>query len=100
MSKKEPYIFMDLTPEYVIQHRRMKNLDTMYGIYLGIELRPSREVKSGEFHSTSSFIYPKYVVLTGRACKSPHPHRHHTKEEFIEKYENDPEFKEFMNSII
>lgn len=42
---------------------------------------------------TQSWIYPDYVVLTGRACIAPHPHRHYTFEEFIDKLCSDPEFK-------
>lgn len=40
-----------------------------------------------------SRIYPDYVVLTGRAFIAPHPHRHYTLEEFIDKLEKDPDFK-------
>lgn len=42
---------------------------------------------------TQSWIYPDYVVLTGRAFRAPHPHRHYTFEEFIDKLYSDPEFK-------
>lgn len=40
-----------------------------------------------------SWIYPEYVVITGRAFSAPHPHRHYTFEEFIDKLYSDPEFK-------
>lgn len=40
-----------------------------------------------------SRIYPDYVILTGRAIVAPHPHRHYTLEEFIDKLEKDPDFK-------
>lgn len=38
-----------------------------------------------------SRIYPDYVVLTGRAFRAPH--RHYTFEEFVDKLEEDPDFK-------
>ena len=34
-----------------------------------------------------SRIYPKYVVITGRAFSAPHPHRHYSFEEFIDSEE-------------
>lgn len=40
-----------------------------------------------------SWIYPNYVVITGRAFSAPHPHRHYSFEEFIDKLYSDPEFK-------
>jgi hypothetical protein len=40
-----------------------------------------------------SRIYPKYVVITGRACSAPHPHRHYSFEEFIDKLNEDSNFK-------
>lgn len=40
-----------------------------------------------------SWIYPDYVVLTGRAFRAPHPHRHYSFEEFINKLYSDSEFK-------
>lgn len=43
-----------------------------------------------------SRIYPKYVVLTGRAFCAPHPHRHYTLEEFVDKLEQDPNFKQII----
>ena len=43
-----------------------------------------------------SRIYPDYVVLTGRAFIAPHPHRHYTLEEFIDKLEKDPDFKQII----
>lgn len=43
-----------------------------------------------------SRIYPEYVVITGRAFRAPHPHRHYTIEEFIDKLEKDPNFKQII----
>lgn len=43
-----------------------------------------------------SRIYPKYVVITGRSFSAPHPHRHYSFEEFIDKLYTDPKFKEFL----
>jgi hypothetical protein len=40
-----------------------------------------------------SRIYPEYVVLTGRAFSAPHPHRHYSFEEFVDKLNKDPNFK-------
>jgi hypothetical protein len=40
-----------------------------------------------------SRIYPKYVVLIGRAFCTPHPHRHYTFEKFVDKLNKDPNFK-------
>ena len=40
-----------------------------------------------------SWIYPEYVIRTGRSFAAPHPHRHYTFEEFIDKLYSDPEFK-------
>ena len=48
----------------------------------------------------SSRIYPKYVVITGRAFSAPHPHRHYSFEEFIDKLNEDPNFKKvILNEI-
>jgi hypothetical protein len=44
-----------------------------------------------------SWIYPDYVAITGRAFKAPHPHRHYTFEEFVDKLYSDPEFKKKLN---
>ncbi len=41
----------------------------------------------------SSRIYPKYVVITGRAFSAPHPHRHFTFEEFLDCLYKDENFK-------
>jgi hypothetical protein len=38
-------------------------------------------------------IYPKYVVITGRAFSAPHPHRHYSFEEFIDKLNADSDFR-------
>ena len=40
-----------------------------------------------------SRLYPKYVVIIGRAFYAPHPHRHYTFEEFVDKLHEDPNFK-------
>ena len=40
-----------------------------------------------------SRIYPKYVKITGRSFSHPHPHRHFTFEEFIDKLNEDSHFK-------
>lgn len=40
-----------------------------------------------------SRIYPKYVAITGRAFIAPHPHRHYNLEEFIDKLNEDTNFK-------
>jgi hypothetical protein len=40
-----------------------------------------------------SWIYPDYVAIIGRAFKAPHPHRHYTFEEFVDKLHSDPEFR-------
>ena len=43
-----------------------------------------------------SRIYPKYVVITGRSIIAPHPHRHYSFEEFVDKLNEDPEFKNII----
>lgn len=40
-----------------------------------------------------TWIYPKYVRLTGRGFAFPHPHRHFNFEEFIDMLYKDNEFK-------
>ena len=40
-----------------------------------------------------SWIYPKYVIITGRSFCRPHPHRHYSFEEFLDKLYSDSEFK-------
>lgn len=40
-----------------------------------------------------SRIYPKYVVITGRAFSAPHPHRHYSFEEFVDKLNDDSDFR-------
>lgn len=47
-----------------------------------------------------SRLYPKYVVRTGWSFSAPHPHRHYTLEEFIDKLEEDPNFKNVILNII
>ena len=61
----------------------------LYELYTSIELRPS----DADGLKRWSRLYPKYVVITGRAFSAPHPHRHYTFEEFIDKLYSDPEFK-------
>lgn len=58
----------------------------LYELYKSIPLRPVGLKRW-------SRLYPEYVVLTGRACVAPHPHRHYTFEEFLDKLYSDPEFK-------
>ena len=41
----------------------------------------------------NTWIYPKYVVITGRAFCHPHPHRHYSFEEFLDKLYSDSDFK-------
>ena len=43
--------------------------------------------------SNQSRIYPDYVVITGRAFRVQHPHRHYSFEEFVDKLNKDPNFK-------
>ena len=57
----------------------------LYELYTSIELRPGPLRRSR--------LYPEYVILTGRACCPPHPHRHYTFEEFVDKLYEDPNFK-------
>jgi len=58
----------------------------LYDLYKSIQLRRT-ETKLW------SRLYPKYVVRTGLSFSSPHPHRHYTLEEFLDKLEEDPNFK-------
>ena len=46
-----------------------------------------------------SRIYPKYIVITGRAFKAPHPHRHYTFDEFVDKLNEDPNFKNVILNV-
>ena len=46
-----------------------------------------------------SRIYPKYVVITGRSFSAPHPHRHYTFDEFIDKLYTDKNFKNIILNI-
>lgn len=57
----------------------------LYELYTSIELMPKP--------LRWSRLYPKYVVKTGRAFSTPHPHRHYTFEEFVDKLNEDPNFK-------
>lgn len=58
----------------------------LYDLYKSIPLGP---MSPGLW----SRLYPKYVVITGRAFSAPHPHRHYTFEEFIDKLNEDPKFR-------
>jgi hypothetical protein len=58
----------------------------LYELYKSIQLRP-------EGLKMWSRLYPKYVVITGRSFSAPHPHRHYTLEEFLDKLYEDPNFK-------
>ena len=58
----------------------------LYELYTSIPLRH-------EGPGLWSRLYPKYVVITGRAFSAPHPHRHYTFEEFVDKLKEDPNFK-------
>ncbi len=58
----------------------------LYELYESIPLRPDGP-------KLWSRLYPKYVVITGRAFSAPHPHRHYTFEEFVDKLKEDPNFK-------
>ena len=59
----------------------------LYELYTSIELRPSYSFKRW------SRLYPKYIVKTGRAFSAPHPHRHYTFEEFVDKLNEDHNLK-------
>jgi hypothetical protein len=56
----------------------------LYELYCSI---PKRTVYN------QSRIYPDYVVITGRAFKAPHPHRHYSFEEFIDKLNDNSDFR-------
>lgn len=58
----------------------------LYDLYESIPLRP-------EGQKLWSRLYPKYVVIIGRAFSAPHPHRHYTFEEFVDKLNEDTNFK-------
>ena len=58
----------------------------LYELYKSIQLRH-------EEPPMWSRLYPKYVVRTGRSFSAPHPHRHYTFEEFIDKLYKDSNFK-------
>lgn len=58
----------------------------LYELYTSIPLR-------SESQKLWSRLYPKYVVITGRSFSAPHPHRHYTFEEFVDKLKDDPNFK-------
>ena len=59
----------------------------LYNYYLSIPLCTRHQ---------QSRIYPKYVVITGRAFSHPHPHRHYSFEEFIDKLYQDNNFKNIL----
>jgi hypothetical protein len=58
----------------------------LFELYLSIPLTPTGPL-------SWSRLYPKYVVITGRSFSAPHPHRHYTLEEFLDKLYEDPNFK-------
>lgn len=64
----------------------------LYELYESIQLRPTGP-------KLWSRLYPKYVVITGRAFSAPHPHRHYTFEEFADKLNEDPNFKNVILNI-
>ena len=43
--------------------------------------------------SYRSWLYPRYVKITGRSFCYPHPHRYFSLEEFLDKLYSDPEFR-------
>ena len=43
-----------------------------------------------------SRIYPKYVIITGRSFSAPHPHRHYSFEEFVDKLNDDSDFRKVI----
>lgn len=46
-----------------------------------------------------SWIYPNYVKITGRSITRPHPHRHYTLDEFLDRlYEEGSGFRERLES--
>jgi hypothetical protein len=51
----------------------------LYELYTSIQLIPL------DGFNRWSRLYPKYVVKTCRAFSAPHPHRHYTFEEFVDK---------------
>lgn len=59
----------------------------LYELYTSIELIPLHGLNRW------SRLYPEYVVIIGRAFLPPHPHRHYTFEEFVDKLHEDPNFK-------
>lgn len=61
----------------------------LYDLYKSISLGPKGP-------GLWSRLYPKYVVITGRAFSAPHPHRHYTFEEFIDKLNEDPNFRNII----
>lgn len=58
----------------------------LYDLYESIPLKPMGP-------ELWSRLYPEYVVIIGRAFLPPHPHRHYTFEEFVDKLNEDPNFK-------
>lgn len=58
----------------------------LYELYTSIPLKPVGP-------KLWSRLYPKHVVITGRAFSAPHPHRHYTFEEFVDKLNEDSNFK-------
>ena len=48
--------------------------------------------------SKPSWIYPIYVRIVGRSCIGPHPHKHFSLEEFLDKLQSDKEFYKILNT--
>lgn len=88
LKQLEPYTKIGPTAD-----EYLKNINDiqLYNYYLSIEL-PSVGHKS--------WIYPNYVIITGLALCSPHPCRHFTFDEFVEKLYSDNEFKNLLNGKI
>ena len=59
----------------------------LYTLYLSIPL-----AEAGK----KSRIYPHFVKITGKAFCHPHPHRHYYFNEFVDKLEENPDFKEII----
>lgn len=70
-----------------------KMIDDAYAEYL--------KVPKASSHRHDGTIYRQgWCVEIGKACRSPHPHRHFTFDEFIEQVMSDDEFKnEFLPDL-
>ena len=54
--------------------------------------------KKGITNFFRNLSYPKYVVRTGRSFSAPHPHRHYTFDEFIDKLYEDDKFRSVIEN--